>query len=253
MPPINDQLENLSLDELSLLILTNDGSGPILWQKNLSLLQRLRNVLFPIKKRLKYNTDSVFVLTTKETYIWGIIVSRIIQNNPEVSEKEIIEAYREVLNRNKEFLRGYYADLRPFYREFRLRESNYFFDRIFYDTIQVVEDRLQTQLNVREIEEAEYKTFHSLVDRGYIEDPVFTTIFGLSVAIAGFIPFGFTKKKRKGKVVYRKIEALFWGYLYDEGKGKDPTSITKIYFRLWKVLNAFKKALAETTAEEIDK
>src|SRR6516165_10011111 len=81
-------VESFDPDELSLLILTNEGSGP-----------RPKN----------FENERVIILTTKSTYIWGIIVSRIVQLRPEISEEEVIQAFRSFLRRNKEFLQLYYS------------------------------------------------------------------------------------------------------------------------------------------------
>src|SRR4051795_1927968 len=103
MPSIEETYD-LSLDELSLLILTNDGTGPTPLTKDYSLYNRIKRILFGSRKKEKIYSDTVYVLTTKETYIWGIIIARIIQSNPEINEEEIIYAYRQALQRNKEYL-----------------------------------------------------------------------------------------------------------------------------------------------------
>jgi hypothetical protein len=218
----------LSPDELSLLILTNDGRGPL---------------------PRHYTHDTTFVLTTKETYIWGIIISAIIQQNSNITERELSEAYRAAIRKNLQYLREYYSEL-PYEMPYRFPEAYFIYERLFSNIISTFQQQLQVQLEVGELNDRLKTAFRSLIKAKQIEDPIFTTIFGLSVAIAGFIPYGFTKKTKEGRTTYRKIEAVFWSY---EKATKRGEVTTKVNFRLWKVLTAFKKALAETTAEEVER
>jgi hypothetical protein len=212
-------------DELSLLLLTNTGTGPI---------------------PQEFFEDKTFVLTTKETYIWGIIISRIVQKNPEVSENEVIECFRKAVRKNKEYIQKYYSEL-PSY-PFRYPQSYLYNERIFYDIIETMLRDFGVETSISELYRAQQKAFDRLVESDHIEDPIFTSIFGLSVAIVGFIPYGFTNQTKKGRTVHRKITAAFWSYEKKETSKDNLT--TKISFRLWKVLTAFKKALAETTDDE---
>ncbi len=213
-------------DELSLLFLTNDGTDPV---------------------PQEYSNEKIFVLTTKETYIWGIIISRIVQKNPEVSEDAIISVFREAIQSNKKYIQRHYAELPS--SPFEFPESYYITKKIFEYLIEAIIYRFNVVLDPNELYEAQQKAFDKLVKSNYIEDPIFTSIFGLSIAIVGFVPYGFTKQTKKGRTVYRKITATFWSYERKE-TGKDNVK-TNINFRLWKVLTAFKKALAETTDDEI--
>jgi hypothetical protein len=222
---VDDQFD-FNLDELSLFLLTNEGTGPV---------------------PQEYSNEKTFVLTTKETYIWGIIISRIVQKNPEVSEDAVIAVFRKAIQNNKKYLQRHYAEL-PFY-PFRFPEPYRYAERFFFDIIETMMKEFNVELNPNELYEAQQKAFDKLVKSKHIEDPIFTSIFGLSVAIVGFIPYGFTKQTKKGRTVHRKITAAFWSYERKETSKDNVT--TNISFRLWKVLTAFKKALAETTDEEI--
>lgn len=215
-------------DELSLLLLTNEGTGPLPHE---------------------YSSEKTIILTTKETYIWGIIISRIVQKNPEVNEESIIAVFRKALQRNKEYLQRYYAEV-PYY-PFRAPEPFYYIsERLFFEIIETMMSEFNVELNPRELFEAQKRAYDSLVKSSYIEDPIFTSILGLSVAVVGFIPYGFTSQTKKGRTIHRKITAAFWSYERKEISKGNVT--TKVSFRLWKVLTAFKKALAETTDEETD-
>jgi hypothetical protein len=222
-----DDNYDFNLDELSLLFLTNEGTGPV---------------------PQEFSNEKTFVLTTKETYIWGIIISRIVQKNPEVSEEQVISVFRKAIQLNKKYISRHYSELQ--FHPFSFPEPYFHNERFFYLMINTMMNDFGLELDTVELYTAQKKAFDSLVKSKHIEDPIFTTIFGLSVAIVGFIPYGFTKQTKKGRTVHRKIIAAFWSYEKKE-TAKDNVT-TKINFRLWKVLTAFKKALAETTSEEID-
>ena len=216
-----DQVIDFNPDELSLLILTNDDFS---------------------------NVDNYFeesnkqILTTKETYLWGIIISRIVQEFPEISSEEIINAYKKSIQTEREHLKNYYEELAS--DPFRDRHNE-----IAKNIIQNFQKELGIQLSLDGVVESERKAFRNLVESDYIKDPIFTTVGGLSVAVLGLFPYGFTKKTKKGRTVYKKIEAMFW--LYEMRVDDSEKSTTRLKFRLWTVLKKFKNALAESTDEEL--
>ncbi len=154
------------------------------------------------------------------------------------------------LERNRGYLKKYYSEV-PYEsnisRDYYPNSNEDLFEKIIREMLRLLKVDLGREYSF----ERERKAFYSLVEKGYIEDPIFTSVFGISIAISGFIPYGFTCQTKKGQTIYRKIQAVFWSYEKDSRK-KDSVT-TNINFRLWKVLTAFKKALAEDTNEEIKK
>lgn len=218
---IPDENLELSPDELSLLILTNDG------------FNNLDDHSSDLNKQ---------VLTTKETYLWGIIISRIVQEFPDINSEQIITAYRRSIRRERERLKDYYENLplNPFGDSQNEIASNIFLS---------FQNELNINLSVEELVRSKKQAFYSLVESGKIKDPIFTTVGGITIAAVGMIPYGFTKKTEKGRTIYKKIEAMFW--LYEMQIDDEGNSATRIKFRLWNVLKKFKNAIADSTDEEL--
>lgn len=213
---------DLSLMELAVLELTNEG-----------IIERPE--YYPFK------TKEPIILTTKTAYLWGTTIGLILEKYPEFRERNFIDAYRNVLNSNlnevKKYYSGYYPPL----------EGAHFY-KLHDDFIKYF--NLPSQEIIGQAQKSSGEAYQSLMEKGLIEDPVFTSIFGVSLAIVGFIPYGFTQKTRRGRTVYRKINALLWSYEMQEEQG---TRSTNIHFRLWKILRAFKKALAEEMEDGIER
>jgi hypothetical protein len=87
------------------------------------------------------------------------------------------------------------------------------------------------------------RAYKALVDKEYVEDPIFVPIGATAMAIVGMIPYSFTMRTRKGHREFRKIEALFWTY---ERSG----NTTHVAFRIWKIVDAFKQVFTEEAEEE---
>lgn len=215
------EIEEFNPEELSLLILTNDGQVPS-----------------------SEENEKKVILTTKETYIWGIIISQVVKQNPDINEEKVIAAYRKSIQKNKQLISQYYKELPSTPFPF----VNYHMESIYYNLIQSFYNEMDLKLDFEYLHDRQKKAFNSLVEKEYIVDPVFTSVAGITLAIAGFIPYGFTKKRKNGRIVLMKIEALYWSY--QKSKTSRNNETTKINFRLWKIITAFKKALADVMDEE---
>jgi hypothetical protein len=216
-------VDELSLTELALLTMTND----------------------PLEHR---NPQDPVLLTTKEAYIWAAAVAVILENHPDLSvdEDTIAEAYRLALKESEIFNSEDAAvityDLRYFEtQQVRLQRLERLFS-VFLSTLGA--GQFPPSDLIPEIVHEARRSYKRLVDKGLIDDPVFFPVGGLLFAAIGFVPYSFTSRTTKGGRVYRKMEALFWSYERDGNK-------MSLQFRLWKILSAFRQALAEEADVEV--
>jgi hypothetical protein len=63
---------------------------------------------------------------------------------------------------------------------------------------------------------------------------------GVLLAVMGMLPTGFTRKTKEGRTVSKKMKALYWTYEKSENRG---VTITKVEFRLLKMIKAFKAGM----------
>lgn len=217
---------DLSLTELAVLALTNDG-----------IIERPEYYPFRLKEPI--------VLSCKSSYIWGSTIALILEKNPHILEARFIDAYRNALGKNRNEIARYYLEYEGEVGDRTLFERRYLY-RLHEDFVRFFDRPPNFVFKGRESAEEAYR---SLVRKGLIEDPIFTTIFGVSFAVVGFVPYSFTQRTRRGRTVYRKIEALFWSYEMRQDKG---TKTVNIHFRLWKILRAFKRALAEEMEDIVE-
>lgn len=223
-----EDIFELSLPEIAILDFTNDG-----------FVERPEYIPFKPKEPL--------ILTTKTSYLWAATLATIIEERPDIDESQVISSYRTALNKNREEINRYYDGYMAHMGYHPPFEGAHFYG-IHVDFVKSFD--LHGKDIIRKSQDVAEKAYQSLTRKGLIEDPVFTTAFGVSIAVIGFVPFGFTSKTRRGRTTYRKIEAALWSYEQKEERGQ---RITNVKFRLWKILKAFKKALAEVMEEETEK
>ncbi|HCG5114458.1 TPA: hypothetical protein NJZ05_002844 [Vibrio parahaemolyticus] len=216
-----------ALDELAILVFTNDGEyDRLAYQDHI------------------FNDFNSVVLTGKESYFWAVAISILVERFEYVTEESILEAYEVAINKNIELLRQKYcAPKLNFYSEINDR---HIFESILKDFLDWTDCH---QVELDEIVDRTQKAFDRLISKGLIEDPLEIAAGTLAVGVLGFIPYGFTTKTRRGRVVYRKITAGYWSY---ESRYKNGLKETNLNFRLVKLLAAFKKALIEVAQDSID-
>jgi hypothetical protein len=191
--------------------------------------------------------DSPVLVTTKGAYRWGAILVEALRQRPDLSEREIATAFRRAFGESAVAVKEHYADALgrsatrrsaeditrtvegAFVRELGL---------VPHDATRIIEPDLFLASGMSEAEDA----YSWLIGEGLIEDPFELLIAGLPVAALGFLPIGWTQRKHKGQVVYRKVSALFWSY-EQERKGTDVR--TNLSFRLLKALRSFGHGLIE--------
>jgi hypothetical protein len=188
-------LPQLSLTEWSILELTNDPDMSV--------------------SRLARRSHDPQLLTTKDAYIWAVILADAAVRDT-ISEEGV---RRLVASR----------ELRP---ELLLRAIGDPSENVAV-TFQALTNRVN-------------EAYRSLVERGLIEDPPIVFIGGIAISVLGWIPFSFTKKTVEGKVVSRKINAMFWKYERSSRKG---VTTTVLEFRLMRLLNALKTGISAAQRE----
>lgn len=225
---INNILEVLSLAELAVLELTNDGS-------------------IDYAKHILEGKSEPVILTTKDTYIWGIIIASLLEKKTDIDIDDILNAYKSSL---KEFSH----EIKKYYEEFPYHGSRSWFPGMWLEEFLF---SFMSHFSNEDIEFEEVidmfrkseKVYYKMIERGYIEDPIFTGIFGVGVAVLGLVPVGFSQKTSRGKVLSRKINALYWSY---EMNNKNGVKSVTVQIKLLKVLKAFKKAMAEECEDLIE-
>lgn len=244
---INSEFFDLSLIEFAILEFTNEGTIGIL-DKVDNVRQTLARKVYESRSFRKHNkrTREPLILTTKDTYTWASLIANLIDKNPNLGDDEFINAYKYAINLYRDVYKRAYkenifitldgpdptkVDVCRNFCQYFITNHN-FHNKLYYES-----------------NELSKKAIKSLQTKGLIDDPIFTNIFGIAVAVIGFLPIGFTQRKRKGKTIYRKIQALFWTYEMQEING---SKITNVYFRLWKILRTFKAALAEEMDELVE-
>jgi hypothetical protein len=182
-------------------------------------------------------------LTTKEIYIWGILFASLMDRYPEMETTQVISAFRNAVRSSRNRINRYYEGIQNDDSYNRADEQWSLFQRMATD----MSAQLGIQIDTLNLEREQYEVMNNLIKRRLIKDPILTTIFGVSVLVAGFIPYGFTQKTKAGQVLSRKANALFWSYEVKNSRGVNTIDIK---FRLWKIITAFKKALAEVDKDE---
>lgn len=184
------------------------------------------------------------ILTGKESYFWAVALTIALSRFEHISEDSVVEAYDYAVSNNIELLRKKYGSPQLDYH------SN-LSDRDIFETL--LNDFLYhldcPQIELDEIINKTQTAFNSLVEKGLIEDPIEIAAGAVTVGVLGFIPYGFTTKTRRGRVVYRKITAGYWTY---ERRYRNGVNERNFNFRLVKLLSAFKKALIEVSQEGVD-
>lgn len=217
----------LSSAELAILEFTNDGDfDPKI----------LRNETRHYGQR--------FILTGKESYFWAVTVALLCERYGHVDVEPIHHAYNRAVQDNLVILRDkYQATFLSFDEEL---SDKAIFQKLFDSFLMHLDCH---ELSLREVVSHTQHAFDSLLQKGLIEDPIEIAAGTVAIAVLGFIPFGFTTKTRRGRVVYRKVSATYWTYERKRVRNED---VTKFSIRLVKVLSAFKQALIDVSQDNID-
>lgn len=262
----NGELGDLSLIDFAILDFTNDGvigdpespersedeaakqEAYLTWKKAgcplLSIAEQ-EAMYFNALHRVRSRREPI-ILTTKAVYLWPATIAQILlhSESAEINADTVVSAYRSSLFARQNEARRHYAKYaahdgyHPECEELHLHGLHDDFCRA-----------LGFEQIIRDAQNSAENSYSKLINTGYIEDPVFTTVLGFSLSVVGFIPYGFTKKTRQGRTVHRKITSLFWQYEYTMKK-EEVTS--RLDFKLWRILRAFKSAIAQGMEETVE-
>lgn len=222
-----ERREGLTKEEFAILSFTNDGE-----HDRLGYEERI------------FDNPYEVVLTGKESYFWAVALTMAHSRIDHLTEEGTINAYEYSVSENIDLLRKKYSSPSlDYYSDIH--------DRAIFETL--VTDFLArldcAEIELAEIVERTQVAFESSIAKGLIEDPLEIAAGVVTVGVLGFIPYGFTVKTRRGRVVYRKITAGYWTYERRVGNGTDEKHFN---FRLAKLLEAFKTALIRVSQDGVD-
>jgi hypothetical protein len=160
------------------------------------------------------------LLTTKEAYVWAAMIAYAAETDA-LSAEQVENLIRS----------GKAVDPNDFLQ-------------VLHQGSQSAESR--AELTPASLSETVSRAYHALVDRGLIEDPPIALVGGIAILVLGWLPVSFTKKTTEGKLVSRKINALFWKY---ERSTKRGVTTTIVQFRLMRLLHALKAGFAAAQGE----
>lgn len=216
--------EPFSVEELAILEFTNEGDS-----------RSNREKIGPIS-----------IYTGKDSYYWAVATAIAASQYEHVDEEAIYYALARTFKKFRGSLKLKYANLC-----FSDHSSNDIDDReLFRDLLKMYLSELGCNgLHFEDVVSRTNHAFDSLIEKQLIEDPLELAAGGALLAVVGLLPYGFTTKTRRGRVVYRKIEAMYWAYEKRVVRGEETT---KYVFRLAKYLKAFKRAFVAAAQEELD-
>jgi hypothetical protein len=165
------------------------------------------------------------ILTSKSAYSWAALLA-FVAKSPQVAPEQLEVAVGAFLQRWLEF-EEYEADSQP---PFLARDIG-----DLHGVLQELAIADDEELAGSFAEEGRL-AYQSLIKRKLIEDPATVAIAGFSLAVLGLVPTSFTCKTRDGRLVSRKISALYWSYEQSEKAGVVSTTVE---FRLLKLVRAF--------------
>lgn len=232
----------LSLDELAILEFTNGDYE-----------------LEPVWKAAQGpEGHGTLILTTKESYVWPVVVADVLRKRPDMTEEELLEAIRMAGDLVRWSIKEHYAAFSFDMMMHPARQASLFmtFLTSFVSTLGLLPAFAEQGSNRPGDEFASQQfmllqgfftrtsdAMRSLVEKNLIEDPVELEIAAsVGVAVLGLIPVGFTKKTSNGITTYRKIAAGYWSYEMSRRNGVKTENFS---FRFIGLLRAFKKALIE--------
>lgn len=226
-PQYAERNNGLTPEEFAILSFTNDGEHD--------------QIRFP---ESFFDYPSRVVLTGKEGYFWAVALTIAFSRLDHITEESIYKAYERAVSKNVDLLRKKYCSPSLDYDSDTL-------DRAIFE--QLVTDFLAeldcSEIELKEIIKKTQIAFDSLIAKGLIEDPLEIAAGIVTLGVLGFVPYGFTTKTRKGRVVYRKVTAGYWTY---ERRVQNGIDAKHFNFRLAKLLSAFKRALIEVSQEGVD-
>lgn len=204
-----------------------------------SVVRKLRDITLPELAVLEMTNDPKtkddsgrVIVTEKAVYLWAALLVHIAKTHPEITLEQIIRTATQGSN-----IRG---SIKSFYKESPVGRGDTKTQVIRPDPINAVIASLHIDINQSSLQRDADVAYSSLVRRGWIEDPVEIIAGGLVFAVMGVIPVSFTQKTKEGRRISKKLKALYWTYERSESRG---ITTTKVEFRLFKMIKAFKEGM----------
>ena len=222
---------DLTTTELALLTMTNEGA-------------------IPRPDYRPFIPHEPIILTDKGAYLWAALIDRLLEANPSLEENQLTSAYRRAVQARERALKIYQQIPFANWDSVPLDEQPSSLTYPFLLLAPVFVAELRAPDNLLPVTfEASRTAYLSLERKGLIEDPITTTVLGIPLAVAGFVPYNFTQRTRRGRTIYRKVTALFWHWeMHDEHGVRQHN----FHFKLWKAVDAFRKALVEETEDVLE-
>lgn len=205
---------------------------------------------------------ALLTLTTKEVYIWAVVLADIATKNPNLTVEELAKGIHESVDLMHWQIKDQVFASIP--NPMSGPAPGAMFGMALLQIVLgkfgllPVPEAENTEKHVAPYDERVLAQimFHqfgvfkrardameSLVEKGLIEDPVEIEIAAsVGLAVLGFVPVGFTKKTNNGITVYRRISAGYWTYEMSKKNGVKTENFT---FRFLGLIRAFKRALIE--------
>lgn len=223
----SNEMEMFTPEEIAILEFTNDGDFDP-----------------RILRHETRNFGQQYILTGKESYFWAVALAIVVERYDHIDEQAIYFAYTRAVEENIYLLKEKYQS--PSLNFHDNVSDKFIFEKLIRSFMYNLDC---AQIELEEIVERTNYAFKRLVERGLIEDPIEIAAGSVAIAVLGFIPYGFTTKTRRGRVVYRKISAPYWTY---ERKKIRNEQVSTFNIRLVKFLSALKKALIEVSQDKVD-
>jgi hypothetical protein len=175
------------------------------------------------------NTTSPIALTTKESYVWGILLASLAEGASVIQPKQLVNTIHQEMRKRKieqllpsAGLMASQAILKSVAEQLlspRPDDINGWFEGLTHNADQ---------------------TYRALIAKDLIEDPLSILLggvgVGVTVTVLGLIPLSFTRQTYAGEQVLMRITSAFYQY-EQTSKGKDKR--VDIRFHLFALIRAF--------------
>jgi hypothetical protein len=207
----------------------------------LAILEMTNDATVRVSRKSK---PRLTILTSKEAYFWAAFIAFLAEST--AVEPDALARVTELALLRA--LRSHEADRRERFKMRRtIFEAGLFAGEeflIYHDIVSGLQ--IQDGGGFRSFLGSALSGYSSLERKGLIEDPPIVLVSGVATLVLGMVPVSFTKKTKNGKVVSRRIKALWWKWEKAERAGTVQTSLE---FRVLKLLRAFRSGFGAVLDE----
>lgn len=206
--------------------------------------------------------------TSKDSYLWAGAAAALgvytVELGETLSNVNILSALYQIVSHSLDDLRSLYSDpprlLRgptPFFAveagpgrvlspPMHIRgDQQRAFCRIAFDLAEKLlgEERLDGFGET--VNDAVQSGYSGLVERNLISDPILET--GLAFAILSFMPFSVTRRTKKGRQVYLKLQSMLWRY--EREHRRDGSAEVNVTFEAARIARVLKTGVVAAVHE----